>query len=63
MEVLLGALRSRIPYLFSELGFRVAISRVAGTCKVFPDDWSETDLGHLKVVTDDYVKNNPGKWP
>ena len=63
MALLLGVLYSRVPYLFSELGFQVAISKQAGSSKTFPIHWSEEDLGHLKVETDIFVRENPGKWP
>lgn len=63
MEALLGVLYSRVPYLFSELGFQVAISRHRGSRKIFPTGWDEKALGHLKVETDKFVSDYPGEWP
>ena len=63
MEVFLSALYSRVPYLFSELGFRVAVSRKKGQFKVFPTGWDETELLHWKIEMDKLVNERPGQWP
>lgn len=63
MEILLGVLMSRVPYLFTELGFQVAIWKRRGRFRIFPNDWDKDELGHWKIETDKFVANYPGQWP
>ena len=61
MDFLLRVLEARVPYLFSELGFRVAVSRRKGSCRMFPDD--EDEFSHMRADARAYVRDHPSQWP
>ena len=61
MGILLNVLKLRVPYLFSELGFQVAVSPKKDVCWVFPGGLDEYDLKRLKA--EEFVQNRPGEWP
>lgn len=63
MAFLLSVLDIRVPYLFSELGFQVAISEKKGSCYVFPSGLDEDDLKRVRVEAEIYVQDCPGEWP
>jgi len=68
MLLLLFMLRIRVPYMFNELGFRVAIADDATQYSTFPDDYmvgnSPTKRWHsLYEEVEDYIAANLGTWP
>lgn len=72
MESLLFALWFRVPYLFKELGFRVALTPMKGVTLTFPDNYFAANsevLDHAKEHHDEiygeYINKpkRPGRWP
>ena len=69
MMALLTALFIRVPYMFNELGFRVAL-RYRSKYLTFPDDFFRED-GEPKDAYSDLFRevlafineNEPGTWP
>ena len=68
MLLLLFMLRIRVPYMFSELGFRVAVADDAKRYTTFPDDYMDGDEpkdgwhGLYKQVKE-MIEEHPGTWP
>ena len=70
---LLFALWHRVPYLFVELGFRVALAPRAGGkgLRTFPDDFLDDNAEPIdrntaivcEAVLEHIVDNDPGTWP
>ena len=63
MSFLLYVLKFRVPYLFSELGFQVAVSPRKDGYWVFPGSLDEDDLARIEVEARAFVRDNPGQWP
>lgn len=69
MVALLTALYIRVPYMFVELGFRVAL-RNRGNCRTFPDDFFREDgepydaYSELFNEVGEFIsESQPGSWP
>lgn len=63
MGLLLSVLNSRVPYLFTELGFQVAVSPRKGDWWLFPGGLDPDKLRHMEVDAESFVRDRPGQWP